>query len=280
MKKIVVFLYAYKNKALRDSVDSLLNNHSGSTELAIYVYDKNNLKRSELFNDVNYEHIMWDSIETKFDCRAKVLDKEEGDYFFAIDGSKQFCKNWDLKFIKSLDEKEILSGTNKINFNNEKYKFFVDYDKTPINQKDLTNWIDRSFIFTHFKLFKDLPLLLELKFRGEEEVLSLYCHVNDIKISAVPSDYLVEIDKNIFEYDYIPFSINHNYNYVIDLFKNKSNIFFKDEVDVINFEKKLGYDFSKLSYHPFPENDIEYNPNTSLDTLEGERFFGGIKSIY
>lgn len=280
MKKIVVFIYAYKNKALRDSVDSLLNNHSGSTELSIYVYDKNNLKRDELFRDVNYEHIMWDSVETKFDCRAKVIDKENGDYFFAIDGSKQFTKFWDTKLIKSLGEKEVLSGTKDIKFNSEKYKFFVNYEKEHIAQKTKTNWIDYSFIFSQFDIFKTFPLLLNLKFRGEEEVLSSYCYANGLNIFAVPSDYIIDIDKNIFEYDYIPFSINHHYNYVIDLFKEKQNVFFNTYFDVKGFEVLNNYDFSKLSYHPFTENDIEYNPNTSLDTLEGERFFGGIKSIY
>jgi hypothetical protein len=33
-------------------------------------------------------------------------------------------------------------------------------------------------------------------------------------------------------------------------------------------------------YHPFPENDITYDPSMTLDDIEGERFFGGIKSIY
>lgn len=280
MKKIVVFLYAYKNKALRDSVDSLLNNHSKTTELSVYVYDKNNLNREDMFKDISYEHIMWDSVESKFTCRSKIFQHEFGDYFLAIDGSKQFVQNWDIQLINLLNQNEVLSGSNSIEFDNNDHKFFVKYNKTAVNQKTLTNWIDNTFIFTHFETFKQFPQLQNLKFMGEEEVLSLYCLTKNINIFAIPNGYIVDIDKSIFEFDYIPFSINHNYNLVIDLFKGKVNSFFEQDVNIENAEKEIGYDFSKLNYHPFIQNDIEYNPDTSMDNLEGERFFGGIKSIY
>jgi hypothetical protein len=64
------------------------------------------------------------------------------------------------------------------------------------------------------------------------------------------------------------------------MFKDKSNIFFQEIVNIKKFEDFIQYNFSELSYHPFPENDIVYDPVTSLDDLEGERFFGGVKSIY
>lgn len=280
MKKIVVFLYAYKSKALRESVDSLLNNHSGSTILSIYVYDKNNLNRSEYFKDVTYEHVVWDSTRTKFANYEDVLSHEQGDFFFSIDGAKKFIKDWDIKLIELANKDEILSGINAITFNSNSYKFFVDQIKNPTIEKINTNWIDRSFIFTNFELFKSLPSLTKLKYRGEEEVLSLYCFAKNIKISAIPSEYVLDLDKDILSFDYIPFSINHNYNTVIDIFKNKDNVFFNEHIDIQNFENKFNYSFSSLSYHPFQENDIEYDPSTSLDDIEGERFFGGIKSIY
>lgn len=280
MKTIVVFLHAYKNKMLRDSVDSLLNNSSGSTNLEICIYDKNNLDRSELFPNVNYEHIFWDSRASKFHHRNKTIHDMDGDYFLSIEGSKTFAKDWDIKLISNLESGEILSGTNSINFTDNDHKFFCSYEKTSTDQKVKTNWIDQSFFFTTFDIAKNLPSLEELRYNGESEVLSLFCFAHNISIHAIPSDHIVDIDKTIYEYDYIPFAINHNYNYVIDMFRGVQNIFFDKEVSVPEFETLTGYSFSKLSKHPFIQNDVEYDPSTLLDDMEGERFFSGIKTIY
>jgi hypothetical protein len=280
MKKIVVFLHAYKSKALRESVDSLLQNHSGSTVLSVHVYDRNNLKRQESFSDVSYEHIMWDSTQTRFDCQNNILQQENGDYFLSIDGAKLFAKNWDTELINLLGKDEILSGDSMIEFSKKDPKFFIEKTKTLTDKKISTDWIDRKFVFSYFDVFNKLPSVHRLKYYGEEEVLSLFCFNRGIKIYAISNSIIKDIEKDLLSYDYIPFSITHNYNLVIDMIKNKENIFFGDPIDIAAIESKFDYKFSELSYHPFQENDIEYNPNTSLDDMEGERFFGGIKSIY
>jgi hypothetical protein len=280
MNKIVVFLYSYKDKSLRKSIDSLLNNRSGLIDVSVHVCDKNNLDRSDQFNDVHYEHQAWDSVTNKFSARSKVFDIDSGEYFLSIDGAKSFIKNWDIELIRLLDEGEIISGSNAIYFKNLDHRFFCTYDKALSEDKVLTKWIDPSFIFTTFEIFKSFPKLLELKHNGESEILSLFCFSKLFDIYCAPKDYIVSIDKDILQYDYIPFSINHNYNLVLDVFKKNSNVFFEDYTDLKNFETFINYNFSELSYHPFPENDISYNPTTSLDDIEGERFFGGIKSIY
>lgn len=280
MNKVVVILYSYKDKILRECVDSIINNHSGKTDLSINVIDKNNLDRSENFKDVFYKHEIWDSFKSKFSLRYESISENFGDYVLYLDGSKKLVKDWDTELISLLGHKQILSGTNKIIFNNSEHKFFCTYKKEVAKEKFLTKWIDPSFIFTTFDTFKSLPNLQELKHNGESEILSLFCFTKQLDIYCVPNDYVVETSKIIEEYDYIPFSINHNYNYVIDTFKSIENIFFEYGAEIKNFEEYLGYEFSLLSHHPFPENDIAYDPSTSIDSIEGERFFGGIKSIY
>lgn len=280
MKNIVVIIYSYKDKLLRECVDSILKNHSGETNLSINVIDKNNLDRSENFNDVHYKHEMWDSLKSKFLLRHESVNENIGDYVLYLDGSKTLVKDWDIELINLLGDQEIISGTNSILFNNTDHKFFCSYKKEPTKEKELSKWIDPSFIFTTYEIFKSLPSLQELRHNGEAEILSLFCFTKSINIYCAPKDYVIEISKDILDYDYIPFSVNHNYNYVIDTFKEIENIFFGENSDIKKFEKFLGYDFSLLTHHPFPENDILYNPSTSIDGIEGERFFGGIKSIY
>lgn len=266
---------------LRDSVDSLLKNSSGSTNLEVCIYDKNNLNREDSFSDVNYEHVAWDSRISKFSHRKQVLNDMDGDYFLSIDGSKDFIKDWDTRLISQLEDNEILSGTSHINFDDKDHRFFCTYTKELSSKKVKTNWIDQSFFFTSFDTAKSLPSLDELRYNGESEVLSLFCFANNISICAVPNNILFNIDKPIYEYDYIPFAINHNYNKVIDMFHGKDNVFFDKDVSIKDFEDLLGYSFSSLSKHPFIQNDIEYDPHTFLvDDMEGERFFSGINSIY
>lgn len=280
MKKIVVLFYAYKSKELKKSIDSLVMNHSKNTDLEIHIYDRNNMHRSKYFYDIRYNHIVWDSTESNFTFRDEFADSVSGDYIFIIQGSKTFSKDWDTELINLLDNNEVISGNHAIDFINENHKFFATYKKEIINKKTLTNWIDPSFIFTSFDIFKKMPSLAKLKYHGEQEVLSAYCFANNIKIFGISTNFIIELDDPIYKQDYIPFSLNHNYNYVIDMFKGKENIFFNDFLNIEKFEENLKYNFSKLSYHPFPANDIEYSTETSIDDLDGERFFGGINSIY
>lgn len=280
MSKIVVVVYSYKDKLLRNCIDSILDNQSGFNDVSINVVDKNNLERSENFRDVFYNHEMWDSAKNKFVSRNDIVNSNHGDYLLYIDGSKDIIKDWDTKLIDILGPNEVISGTSEIVFSNTDHKFFCTYEKYPAAEKKMTKWIDPSFIFTTFEIFKSFPSLNSLKHRGESEVLSLFCFANSINIFCAPSNFVVGIGKDLLDYDYIPFSINHNYNNVVDLFNGKENLFFEEFVDIKKFEHFISYDFSKLSKHPFPENDIEYEPTTSLDDIDGKRFFGGINSIY
>lgn len=280
MSKVVVIVYAYKDKLLRNCIDSILKNSSGVNDISVNVIDKNNLDRSENFKDISYSHEMWDSVKNKFTSRNDIVKSTHGEYLLYVDGSKTFIEDWDIKLIDLLGNNEVLSGTNQVTFLNSDHKFFTTYSKDSVKEKTLTKWIDGSFIFTTFDIFKDFPILDSLRYRGESEVLSLHCFAKSLRIFAIPENYIVSTGRDILDYDYVPFSVNHNYNYVIDLFKGKENIFFKENVDIRSFENYMLYDFSKLSYHPFPENDIDYDPVTSIDDIDGTRFFGGIKSIY
>lgn len=280
MKKVIVFFYSYKSKELKKCIDSLLMNHSKNTELEIHVYDRNNMNRSRQFYEIPYNHIVWDSTESNFTFRDDFINSNSADYILVLDGAKTFIKDWDEVLINNLNNNEIISGNHSIEFKNDFHKFFITYKKDIVKEKTLTKWIDPSFIFTTFEIFKNLPSLSKLKYHGQEEVLSAYCFANNIKIYSMDTDFLIELDNAIYKQDYIPFSLNHNYNLVIDMFKGKENVFFKTPLNIKDFEKFLGYAVSKLSYHPFPENDIEYSTQTSIDDLEGERFFGGINSIY
>ena len=154
MSRIVVIVYSYKDKLLKNCIDSILDNQSGFNDVSINVIDRNNLERSETFNGVFYNYEMWDSIKNKFLSRHEIVNSNHGDYLLYVDGSKNLIKDWDVRLIEMLGNNEVLSGSSNILFSNTDHKFFCTYDKYPATEKSMTKWIDTSFIFTTFEIFQ------------------------------------------------------------------------------------------------------------------------------
>jgi hypothetical protein len=223
--------------------------------------------------------MVWDKQVSKFLIREQIANSSDADYFFSIDQAYLFSKDWDKDILGLYNDGEVLSGNHGISFSTS-YKFRTEYSEFDISEKTKTNFISPRFIFTKMDIFKKLPSLRRIKYFGESEVLSFFLNSKGIDIYAVPTEMFLSLDSDISSHEYLPFSRTHNYNLVIDMMKNKENIFFDDHVDTYDISNKIGYNFYKLSYHPFQKNDIEYSVETSIDDLSGTRFFGGIRSIY
>ncbi len=279
MSHIVININSYKSKGLLECVNSIQNNSSGLNTFEIHVYDRNNLDRQKHFSNVKYEYFIWDKQVSKFAIRESVAHKSQGDYFLSLDQSANLCKNWDTELIAMHNGNDVLSGNYGIEFSKE-YKFVTEYRELDIFEKVLTNFISPRFIFCKLIDFQNFPTLSKLKHRGESEVLSIFLNLLGVSIYAVPTNMFKFLDNDITTQDYLPFSINHNYNLVLDMIKGKDNVFFNTPIDIERVINKIGYDFTKLSYHPFQENDVEYSTDTSIDELSGTRFFGGVRSIY
>ena len=279
MKSITVHFWGYKSKNLPEAVETLISNQSGQNHIIVYVYDQTNLNRSNRFNIDSYNHIFWDTIKSPFKHLNESLLKSKTDYFMYIEGAKFFEKNWDLELVMSHDNKDIvISGNHGIEFKND-YKFYPSYSKINTDKALVTHWIDQEFIFMSTKLFKDFPDISSLKYLGLSDIYSLYCAYRQIPIQCIPSSWIKESDDTIHKSDYVPFSINHKYHTVIDIYKNNKNIYFEDHKSSEILKSLTGFDFSQLNYLPYAQDDISYSLEMEIDGIGEERFTQKIQKI-
>jgi hypothetical protein len=277
MKSILVYFYGYKSKLLPQAVEQLIKNQSGENSVHIIVYDQTNVSRPDKFLDIEYNHIHWDSLISRF-IHLNYLKKRKGfDFFMYIDGAKMFEKNWDSELLLNSNQAEIIiSGNHNIVFDKNNYKFYPEYKKIETGSATLTNWLVKEFFFIPFGLFKRLPDISMFKYYGVEECLSMFAAHESIPILSVATSLVNDEEPSILEKDFVPFALRHNYSKIIDSFKNKSS----DILGVDQLMKIIDYDFSRLAYFPYPMDDVEYVPLTNLDGMSERRFHEVQKSIY
>jgi hypothetical protein len=269
MKKILVYFYGYKSKLLPQAVEQLIKNQSGQNDIHVVVYDQTNVSRPEKFLEVEYNHVHWDSLVSRFKCFYLLKKRKDFDFFMYVDGAKMFEKDWDLEFLRYQDQTDtILSGNHDIAFNKNNYKFYPDYSKTKIITATKNNWFVRDFFFMPFSLFEKFPDISIFKYYGVEEYISMYAAYNRISIVALPTDLITDLETSIEENDFIPFSLYHNYSKVIDSFKSKD----ESMPGIKELMELVDYDFRNLEYFPYNTNDVEYIFFSNLDKIGEQRF--------
>jgi hypothetical protein len=277
MKKILVYFYGYKSKLLPQAVEQLIKNQSGQNDIEVVVYDQTNVSRPEKFLGLEYNHIYWDNLTSRFKYFNLLKKKKGFDFFMYIDGAKMFEKDWDLELLKYQDHsKTILSGNHDIVFNKDNYKFYTDYNKVKITKALKTNWFVKDFSFMQFDIFESLPDISIFKYYGVEEYVSVFAAHEEISIVAIPTELIVDLEPRIEENDFIPFSLYHNYSKVIDSFKLKDD----SMPGVQELSKLVDYDFSRLEYFPYNTNDVTYKFISNLDMVSEKRFHSVQKGIY
>jgi hypothetical protein len=280
MSTIDVFVYGFKSKGLPESVKTLIENQSGNNKVSVYVYDQTNLRRDDKFNNVAYIHLHWDEMVSKFKYLEERLYKSSADYFMYIDGEVYLEKNWDMELVLGHGGRDIvISGNHALEFDSSEHKFYTKYKTNKINTTTETNWVKKELVFMSTHRFKSMPSISLLKHNGIEEVYSLFCALNNVKVYALATDWYRAFG-SIFDNDFIPFSPNSNYNMVIDTLKSIPNKLFPIPVEVSRLSNLVGYDFNMLSRLPFERNDIDYDPVMNLDSMSSERFHVPGKSMY
>lgn len=279
MKTIFVHFWGYRSKNLPEAVNDLIKNQSGTNKVIVSVYDKTNINRKEKFFSNFYKHISWDTLESQYYYLDLSLRTSNTDFFMYVNGAIKFEKNWDIELVMSSCDKDvIISGNTDINFNDE-YKFYPSYEKCNISNAKVVHWINQDFVFMNSLMFKDFPSLSTLKYRGLEDVYSLYAAYKGIPVQCIPTNWCSRIDSSIFEADYVPFSVSHNYSQVIDIYNGVKNMFFDDLECVKILSNLIKYDLYKLKNTPFSVNDIFYSQSMDIDGLGSERFLKNVRSI-
>lgn len=296
---INVVMYSYKDKEAIKTLENLMKKWSKKIFLFIHWHDQNGINRSKLLIDLvnsydncngTYVPVHWDDIDGAAlykDLRLKVTFG--GRYHLSITPGTMVEQDWDTKLINFVSGKNIIvSGNKQVRIKN-KNLFFVEKEFSDINDFTLTNYVDRNFIFGNVVMMKNSYLGQYnfpgwLKFYGEEEALSLQYFKDSIDIYAAPED-IVKINRYTtledFNY-YVPFSKYHNYNELINLFKNNNNqIVGAINSDVVeNFSKYHNFNFRSLEYLPFETNDVSYRiTDSSFDKVDGNRFIKNIRKV-
>lgn len=296
---INVVMYSYKSKEAIDTLRDLMEKRSKKVFIFVHWHDQNAIDRSQLLEDLinshdycngDYFHINWDNNEGAVEYKdTRLRATFGGKYHMTITPGTIMAKNWDVDLIEYVKDKRVVVSGNKWVTLNSINKFFVNKNFSPINNFTVTNYIDRNFIFGNVVLMKSSTLGYYmfpgwLKYYGEEEILSLQYFKDNIQVVAAPES-IVKIDGYTtledFKY-YVPFSKYHNYNEVLKLFKDGyNNIIGQIDKDIIKkFCHNVGFNFSSLSYLPFPHNDVSYKVSTtSYDKLGGRRFIKPVNKV-
>ena len=284
--KVHAIFYGYKNRVLKESVMSAINNASTDIELKVTVYDQNPLIRNEFFDKVNncrYIHIYWDYIISPLSHINSGLSQEDSDYTMVSYGRINLSKDWDVELIKiSNDSNSVVSGKNKTIIK-QKNLFYLETFTDKTNTFEISNYINKDFIFGRSSVIEKLRFPDYLKHEGVNEVMSLSYFTSGINIYSAPDSLYQITGPDTIDSMYTTFSKSHGYNEFIQLAKTGKNnhIIIKNRAkSVKEFEEFHGIDLSLINKIPFPMDDVQYNPHEMpFDDVDQKKFMTKVNYI-
>lgn len=280
--KIDAVLYSYKNKNLRAVVESLVKNTTN--EINIYVYDQHQFDRSALFTDTNvvYEHVFWDSIKSPCEYKGNIVDLSEADYILEISDDILVSPGWDEGLISFIsNSNKVVSGNMAIEkISHTDFSIVVERKKS--YGFELSNYIDRNFIFATNRALNKIRYPYYLKYYGEEEILSIDLFRSGSDIYSADYNLYEDIKDRSLEKRYVPFSKEHNYNKAVEIINGDtvgSDITFKrTREQFFDFHGISGAQISKL---PYQTDDVLYDPNgLAFQDVDARKFISNVKAIY
>jgi hypothetical protein len=281
MKKIEAILYSYKNKNLKLVVDALLS--KTKNEISVNVLDQNSIDRSKVFLDsrIKYTHIIWDRIDSPNEKRVSCIDDSEADYILQISDDCLVSDSWDLDLIKFIEKENCIVSGNEFVELLKNDLFFLGKNYKPSNSFQKTNYVSRNFIFSKSKIWKTVQYPYELKFNGEEELLSLNFFKRGFDVYCAPSALYKDLGLKTLERLYVPFSKDHNYNTFVEQINgtrnNDSKGMQRTTADFLNFHNLSGLTLLPL---PYPTNDVSYDHyGLDFQDVDARKFISGTKLI-
>jgi hypothetical protein len=279
---IDAILYSYKSKNLKLVVETLLKNtHSPIT---VHVLDQNPLDRSSAFEDsrVVYEHIYWDAIKSPSERKASIIDSSSSDYILQLSDDCLLEPGWDNKIIEVVGKKDVVVsgiGVAKL-VKLDHFSVQASWEKSL--DFHITNYIDRNFVFATNEVWNSISYPYYLKYRGEEEMLSLDFFRSGKDIFSSTAGTYKDLKQRVLEKTYLPFSKEHNYNRVVEALTSngtdRDNGFSRTRDSFLEFHDLLGLDIVNL---PYQTNDVDYNPdNLAFQDIDARKFISNVKTIY
>lgn len=284
---IDVVIYSYKGKLLKDVIGSVFANSSGTRNIHLTLIDQNPIVRENLFTEFpnfTYRYIFWDSQKSPLIYKKDVISKSRAKYILILGDNILLNKNWDEELTGFINNKNIIiSGNKKISISQESL-FYLTKDFEDSEDFTLTNFVDKDFVFLNKDTLNSFEYPDYLKYNGESEALSLDIFTSGIDTYCSPSNIFSKIGSSTIEELYVPFSINHNYNEVINLFHHESNSFISllnKPRSVLDFIIFHSIDASMINKLPFQTNDVEYDPeDMNFNAVDARRFVARTKAIH
>jgi hypothetical protein len=286
MNNILILIYSYKGKNLKDVVDNVIESSSGKNKIKVIVSDQHPLNRRENFSSTScsYFHVFWDFISSPCYHKNNFIKANLSKYSLILGDTVMLPKNWDEDLVNFVEENNcVVSGSGKISLGLDNL-FFLNKEKGYTDKFSVTQYIDRDFVFGLTSFLADIKYPTYLKYNGEEESLSIKIFTRGVDIYSVPSDYYTKISDSLIGQIYVPFSLNHNYNEAISLLKSGVNSFENInglERSVEDFNIFHNNVFQSLNNLPFHTNDVEYDPQAlSFNKVDARRYLGNTKAIH
>lgn len=284
---IDVVIYSYKGKLVKDVIASLIANATGKLKVHIILIDQHPLIRAKTFlefTNLSYNHVFWDFQTSPLFYKNDILNHSNAKYILFLGDNVFLNKGWDESLVNFVDENNaIVSGNKKLSLSQGSL-FYLQKTLSDSESFSPTNFIDRDFIFFDKSRFEHFDYPVYLKHHGEEEALSLNIFTAGTNIYCAPSEMFTKVGKPTIEELYAPFSINHNYNEVVELLHHGSNSFIdlRSKVrSVKDFAKFHDIDFLNLKKLPFQTNDVAYDPaDMNFNSVDARRFVARTKAIH
>lgn len=282
---LLILIVGYKDKNLLSLVKDL--KQMTTTPNMTYVLDQHPLNHEKDFEGISdcvYEHKIWDDIHGPAYYRStKVFDHmHKFSHICIISPDISVTQGWDLNLISLLDKKDVVfSGSGK-SVVSQKDLFSLSINYQDSNTFNTTQIVDRNFIFAKAESFRKIVMPDFLKYAGENEYLSLAFLSAGYDIMSLPTKMYLDNKFRSIENTYHTFSLEHNYNLVIDLIHGIGLDKYKITKD--GLDKFLAFHSitpSMLNRLPYSANDVNYDPyDLKMHNVDARRFLSGTKAIY
>jgi len=276
MISISVVIYSYKNPKLLDVVENVFNTSSGSVHVT--VYDQHPMLRKDKFshlNNLEYSHIFWDKLNSPCSFKQTAIHMPEihSEYTLILSDRIYLSEGWDSRLVEFFKENPgIISGYGKPSLSiKDKHFLEASYETSETFEK--TSYANSELLFSSSNLIKSLDYPVHLKFYGENEYLSLDIFKKQIDLWSPPSDIIDDIQEfRPLEELYVPFSLEHKYNSVVESLKSEIGK---------AWGTCVGIDTDLIKPIFYQQDDVPYDPyDLKIVDVGGERFIGSVKAIY
>ena len=266
-QKIHILIYSFKHKKLKNNVLSIINN-SKLNNFKISIVDQNPTNRESVFSEFpqvdSYVNVSWDSIKSPTVYKNMHIHDSDAEYLLLISGDVELKSGWDQNLIDLLGVQDIaISGQGNLLLQ-QKDLFFLEQQRTSSLELSLTNFIDNNFIFARRETLMNIEYPKDIKYFGENEIVSCSLYSCGTDIYSLPTDFYTDLKIRHLENYYTTMSLEHNYNLAVDILNGESNGYtrqFPTKRNISMFLKFHDLKLDTLKKLPFQKNDVEYDPD-------------------